>query len=388
MIRVGMVLPLQGMWQGGKNYFGNLLNCCRQYPDPALRLEVFTDRPQDVAQHQCDSIEIHDCPVVSYVGLRGYPRRAVKKLMGYDPLLLKIMERNHIDLVSHHGIGRQSVVNTLQWEPDFQHRIFPQFFSRKNLRRRDEYLTNVVLWGNVLLSSHSAAKDFRRFYPELAWVRTQILHFSSASVLEVEPMIRAELTKQFPVQEPYFHLPNQFWRHKNHAVVVEALRQTRPEIRVICTGPMKDPRDESYVPSLMETVKQAGLEHRFVCLGSVPYRTMVSLMHHSLAVVQPSLFEGWSTTVEESKAMCKRIILSNIDVHVEQAPERGLYFSPDSPQELAAGLERVYAEFDPATEESFVGQRPKYKARIGREMSEHYAAIVKAVSPTVPLSTR
>ena len=62
---------------------------------------------------------------------------------------------------------------------------------------------------------------------------------------------------------------------------------------------------------------------------------MISLMYHSIAVINPSFFEGWSTTVEESKSLGKKILLSNIDVHVEQSPSRAHYFNPNNAYELA-----------------------------------------------------
>ena len=166
---------------------------------------------------------------------------------------------------------------------------------------RDSEIAKSALWGNILLSSQDAANSFRRYYPELASVRTHVLPFSSIASLSVNIINRAELEEKYPIQKPYFFLPNQFWNHKNHKVVVEALRLTPPEIRVVCTGLMEDRRNPSYVPELLDTVRQYGLEQRFICLGELPYSTMISLMRHSLAVLQPSLFEGWSTTVRKPR---------------------------------------------------------------------------------------
>jgi glycosyltransferase involved in cell wall biosynthesis len=382
MTKVGMILSLRGMWQGGVNYYRNLLSCYQKYPDPAVKLAVFSPFQEDLARYQCDAIEIHPCPQL----LRNpwnYPRLILKRLLLYDPVLLKMLERHRIDLLTHCSLGRQTRVNTLQWVPDFQHKRLPHFFSPEECANRDSNISTVRLWGNILLSSQAAANDFRRYYPELAQVKTQVLHFSSAEVLNTVLLSREELEASYQVHDPYFFLPNQFWQHKNHAVVVEALRQTAPEIRVICTGSLDDRRDTDYVPSLLAKVKQAGLEHRFICLGTVPYPALISLMHYSIAVLQPSFFEGWSTTVEESKSMRKQIILSNIDVHLEQAPERGVYFSPDLPDELAACLKRVYDEFDPATEELFAKQRVQYKAEIERNWIEDFARILKTVSGTL-----
>ena len=58
-------------------------------------------------------------------------------------------------------------------------------------------------------------------------------------------------------------------------------------------------------------------------------------MNHCIAVVNPSLFEGWSSTVEEAKSMGKRIILSDIPTHREQNPPCGYYFNPGDSASLA-----------------------------------------------------
>ena len=39
----------------------------------------------------------------------------------------------------------------------------------------------------------------------------------------------------------------------------------------------------------------------------------------SVALLNPSHFEGWSTTVEEARALGVPMLLSDLDVHLEQA---------------------------------------------------------------------
>ncbi|MCL4501103.1 MAG: glycosyltransferase, partial [Deltaproteobacteria bacterium] len=77
---------------------------------------------------------------------------------------------------------------------------------------------------------------------------------------------------------------------------------------------------------------------------------LAALMRHAMAMINPSLFEGWSTTVEEAKSLGKRILLSDIPVHKEQAPERGIFFPPHEPEALAEALQSVMENFDPAVE--------------------------------------
>jgi glycosyltransferase involved in cell wall biosynthesis len=69
------------------------------------------------------------------------------------------------------------------------------------------------------------------------------------------------------------------------------------------------------------------------------------------AVINPSLFEGWSTTVEEAKSLGKQAIVSDLPVHREQAPLRCMYFDPRDPEKLADALWLVWNNFDPSEEE-------------------------------------
>ncbi len=39
----------------------------------------------------------------------------------------------------------------------------------------------------------------------------------------------------------------------------------------------------------------------------------------STALINPSQFEGWSTTVEEAKSLGVKMLLSDLEVHKEQA---------------------------------------------------------------------
>jgi hypothetical protein len=63
-------------------------------------------------------------------------------------------------------------------------------------------------------------------------------------------------------------------------------------------------------------------------LGLIDRRKQLKLMQHSKAVIQPSLFEGWSTVIEDAKALSKTVIASDIPVHKEQLNDHGFYFEP------------------------------------------------------------
>ena len=57
-------------------------------------------------------------------------------------------------------------------------------------------------------------------------------------------------------------------------------------------------------------------------------------------MINPSRFEGWSTPVEEAKALGTPMILSNISLHQEQAPA-AKFFDPDQAEALADILSKA-----------------------------------------------
>ena len=67
-------------------------------------------------------------------------------------------------------------------------------------------------------------------------------------------------------------------------------------------------------------IKNNNLYNNIRLLGLIDYEEVFSLIKFSKAVINPSLFEGWSSTVEECKSVGKNMILSDLDVHIEQYP--------------------------------------------------------------------
>jgi len=84
-----------------------------------------------------------------------------------------------------------------------------------------------------------------------------------------------------------------------------------------------------------------------------------SLMFNSISIINPSLFEGWSTTVEEAKTYGKNIILSDIPVHREQSPERCIYFDSSNAGELANIVLDIWSSYDRKLDEDYTDRSLK-----------------------------
>ena len=355
MTRVGFVLrPPNSVWLGGTNYLSNLVHAIMSTPD-RMAEPVLLVPPSTSAQTLAafPAVETIVTPMVDLSGYRHQLRRA-GRVLGRDIAFELLLKRHRIDVLSHSEIlGKFSELPAIGWIPDFQHRHLPEFFDATAIAARDrKYSSMISHCSTIVLSSRDAQNDCVAFRPGCAG-KTRVLHFVSGMTATVPVEAPSSVLHGLGVEGKYFHLPNQFWMHKNHRLVVDALRlldKRGSDIKVVATGDMQDHRNPAHFPALMKYVEDQRLTDRFRVLGVVPYAHLRVLMENSVALINPSLFEGWSTTVEEAKSLGKRVILSDIPVHKEQAPARGMYFDPANAERLAMHMQDAWESFSPERE--------------------------------------
>ncbi len=179
-------------------------------------------------------------------------------------------------------------------------------------------------------------------------------------------------------------MSNQFWQHKNHLVLFEALRLLRGggvSPFVVCTGEIHDFRDPAYSSLILQSLHRFGIAGQVLLAGLVPRRTQIEMMRRSLAVVQPSLFEGWSTVVEDSRVLGKPCLLSDIPVHKEQNPPGAQFFDPHSAESLAGCLAQAWETLTPGPDAAREdAARARAEARITEVGREFLAIAARACS--------
>jgi glycosyltransferase involved in cell wall biosynthesis len=290
------------------------------------------------------------------------------------------LQSHRIDVLSHSDfLGRRASLPAICWIGDFQHREQPQFFSRAERVYRDrDFMMQCRHASRILVSSYHAQRGLAAFAPSCV-ARSRVLQFVAQPHLSSETPSLSELQERYGFVGPYFHVPNQFWAHKNHQLIVDALallkRRGQP-ILVISTGATEDYRRPGYFDELMAHARAVEVRDWFTPLGVISYNDLVGLMAHAVALINPSRAEGWSTSVEEAKSLGKRIILSDIPVHREQAPPAGVYVTPDDPAGLAEAMSNVWRSFDPEAErERSLRASRELPARV-RAFAENYEDIV------------
>jgi glycosyltransferase involved in cell wall biosynthesis len=121
----------------------------------------------------------------------------------------------------------------------------------------------------------------------------------------------------------------------------EILKKQGNTVIIAFSGKENDNRNPGYTEKLKAYVKENNLDDNIRFLGFLDRREQLKLMKHAVAVIQPSLFEGWSTVIEDAMAMNQRVIASDLDVNKEQLSENGTYFEKHNPDDLAEELKRI-----------------------------------------------
>jgi glycosyltransferase involved in cell wall biosynthesis len=332
--KVGILFKNNENWIGGTYYILNLIHSFNLLPvekKPEIFLLFEKQEDFDLVKQETGYLFLNP---VNYSDLKNkgylkfFKRRSIRKIIaGLDVVFPYPF--NDYELPA-------ATARKIYWIGDFQEKHLPHFFSEKAIQNRHQLNSRIAVSGaEVVFSSNSARNDFDTFYPENNCVK-HLLQFAVTHP-ESGKLNKKEILKKYNLEEPYFISPNQFWAHKNHNLIIDAVKSLKDrgvDIVICFTGKEHDYRYPEYTNELKSKVHELGLEKAVRFLGFIDRKDQLFLMKHAKAVIQASLFEGWSTVVEDAKALGAHLILSDLPVHREQNPNSVSWFQKDSVDSL------------------------------------------------------
>jgi glycosyltransferase involved in cell wall biosynthesis len=230
------------------------------------------------------------------------------------------------------------------WIPDFQDKKLPNFFSSDEILKRSNWQIKLSAKKSIVIfSSNDALADYKKYYPNSITIN-RVIPFVAINDNSSFPDFET-LKLKYDLQDDYFISPNQFWAHKSHITILEAIKiiiSKKKKVFIVFTGKEYDYRHPDYYNSLKKFVKDNQLDSFVSFLGFIDRKDQLALIYYSKAVIQPSLCEGWSTVIEDAKSLKKVVIASDLIVHKEQLEKNGIFFNTLNYQQLA----NILLEFD------------------------------------------
>ena len=344
--RIGILYSYNEDWIGGVYYIQNLIRSLNFLPEKeqiqlyilASDKKVFEELKKVTGYSKMkfvsDTVRYNRMEkFINRVSFRIIKKKLISKKMELEWLFPLFDVPNYLKHIN----------DLVYWIPDLQEKFLPDFFSKEEvIMRHERYLNMIKSNHKIVFSSQSALNDFNIFYPN-SKNEKKVLQFAV-----VHPdLLKGDLKivkEKYGIIGDYFFSPNQFWQHKNHISLIEAvkiLKDKGVDVKVVFTGKEYDYRNPEYTSNLKRKVIDYQLENEILFLGFIDRIDQLLLMKNAQAVIQPSLFEGWSTVVEDAKALNQTLIVSNIAVHKEQLGDKGYFFNPNDANDLAHIIDEV-----------------------------------------------
>jgi glycosyltransferase involved in cell wall biosynthesis len=367
--KIGIIYNTTENWAGGKYYLDSIIAVIKKN-DSLFDLYILSSKPgkdnairylkykSNIIERVFRKVRI-TLPLLTEIYLRIFRNGIIKKLMTLD-FVFPVID----DLI----FDKLPDSKKIYWLPDFQENYYPRFFEKEEIIGRIVSQVNVAYSkAKLVLSSNIAYNDFKRLYPQ-AYCDVIIMQFVSSLCFHGYNIPDYNMLREkYPIDDCYLICSNQFWIHKNHKIVIDAvsvLKDSIPKIKVFLSGKEYDYRYPEYALQLKEKIKTLNLESNVIVLGFISREEQIALIKYARAVIQPSLFEGWNTTIEDAKFLGKEVIASDIGVHREQLGATGYFFNPEDTKDLASIIRSVVSTPSKAIDYSYHDYYLKYQKKV------------------------
>jgi len=140
----------------------------------------------------------------------------------------------------------------------------------------------------------------------------------------------------------YLFYPAQFWEHKNHGNLlkaVAALKSDLPDLKLVLAGSKKNAYD-----AVVSLVQELHLTEDVLFLGYVPNEDMPELYRRARALVMPTYFGPSNIPPLEASVVGCPVAVSTVSSMPEQLGDSALLFDPDSVDEIAGCICRLWTD--------------------------------------------
>ena len=273
--------------------------------------------------------------------------------------------------------------------PDIQHEVYPQFFDPVTLAAlRELYPASAKLASRVFtLSDFSRQGLIRSYGVDPDKVIVVALAADDAFRRPCRPEDREEVKRRYRIPSRYVLYPAITWPHKNHRALLRAVRAFNAKqepLAVVFTGTAGPAHD-----GVLKEIDALELTSLTRLLGHISQRELACLYHDALAMVCPSLFEGFGLPILESFHSGCPVICSATTSCPEVAGPAAAFIDPEDPATIVAALERL--DGSPAERERLVAAGRVQAAQFsweetGRRTFETIQAVVREAKGPVVLT--
>jgi glycosyltransferase involved in cell wall biosynthesis len=180
-----------------------------------------------------------------------------------------------------------------------------------------------------------------------------------------------------PLPDEFILYPANFWKHKNHDLLLQALSLLHKEkhltIPVVFTG-----YEQANGYPLGEKAKEYGQLSQCHILGYVTVEELVYIYSRARMLVFPSLFEGFGIPVVEAMAVGCPVVAADATAIPEVTGDAALLFDPACSRAIADAIEKVWCDAPLRREMIALGKKRAQSFSPARTAHAHLTAFAEA----------
>lgn len=203
-----------------------------------------------------------------------------------------------------------------------------------NLARRSAaVLVDSPMGKQHVLESYGAAPE--KVHP---------LPYIAPSYIYEDDKARSDFDTHYKLPPKFYFYPAQFWQHKNHQRLIDALadaRSVHADMTLVLAGGLQ----HEYA-SVHQQVLQMGLADAVRFVGYVPDADMAGFYKRARGLVMPTFFGPTNIPPLEAMALGCPVLVSKAYAMPEQCGDSALYFNPTSVEEIRDQMIRLWNDDD------------------------------------------
>ena len=261
---------------------------------------------------------------------RGFGARAAAPRTWFE----KSLSRNGVDLVWFATPFAQDCERPFiftVWDIEFLDQPWFPEVSREGewQRRHRHYARYIPQATRVIVPSEAGREQLLRHF-SIGAERVLVLHHPTPTFgVGADPDV---VVRKLGIESPYLFYPAQYWSHKNHVTLLEALRRL-DGFRLVCVG-----SDKGGLDHVRRLVDGLGLAQRVRTLGFVDTDELVALYRGAFALSYLSYFGPENLPPLEAFALGCPVVCADIPGAREQLGEGALFVPPADAGAVAAAV--------------------------------------------------
>lgn len=270
-----------------------------------------------------------------------------RKISLYLTSYAKLLVNQNCDLwifPSEDTLAYQIPVPSLVTIFDLMHRYephFPEVAAYGRARRRDRHYKNICRWAKGILVDSEIGKQHVIESYSIKREKVHILPYIPPYYIYSSKSV-GDFNSRWNLPPKFLFYPAQFWEHKNHKGLINAIRILKPELpdlKLVLVGSKKN----AY-KSVLKLVKDSNLVNDIIFLDFVPNEDMPEFYRHARALIMPTFFGPTNIPPLEAFALGCPVAVSKIYAMPEQLGDAALYFNPSSEEEIATAIRRLWCD--------------------------------------------